>query len=205
MRKILFLLIILISPVCFAQVNNSVKFNLSENGVFLSQDGKDYITLEYPNESQSDLYNKFLVAITGTYVSPKDVISKIENQMISVHGYKENALVIPYIFKLKAYYDISYVLKYQFKDGKIRIDAPIITNLYFINSNKGREEQNISSFFRFEEPKLTGNEKKDEKKKKLTEERNVQKQEYMNMLSSTMNDLVNNIITKANNNQSEDW
>lgn len=206
MKKLVFVLISLVATTCWAQEHHSVKFQLTENGVFIAPDSKEYIVMEYPGESQSDLYNKFLVAITGTYVSPKDVISKVENQMISVNGYKENALVISYnFFNLKAYYDILYVLKFQFKDGKVRIDVPVITKMCYMNSNKGTVEQDLSSFFRFEELKLTGKEKKDARRKKWVEGQNANKQEYMNMMSSTMNDLVNNIITKTNKNQSEDW
>lgn len=210
MRKILFLLITLISPVCFAQVNNSVKFNLSENGVFLSQDGKEYIVLEYPNESQNDLYNKYLVAITGLYISPKDVISKVDGQMISLRGYKSGAFTNTLLGVFSYTYDIEYVIKFQAKDGKVKIDSPEIVKIRQSFGNS-KDEYGISEFikskklFEKELPEITGNDKKDEKSRKRADKKNKEREEYVSQLNRAVNSLINNIINETNKNQSEDW
>lgn len=145
MKKIVFLLISLVATTCLAQENHSVKFQLTENGSFIAPDGKDYIILEHPNESQGDLYNKFLVAITGIYVSPKDVISKVENQMISIKGYKHEAITNTLLGVFSSTYDIEYVLKFQFKDGKVKVEAPEIVKLRQSVGNS-RSEYGISTF-----------------------------------------------------------
>lgn len=212
MKKFLLLVLFIGTTLttCWAQEKHSVNFQLTENGSFIAPDGKNYFVFEYPNESQSDVYNKYLVAITGIYVSPKDVISKVENQMISIKGYKSEAITNTLLGVFSSTYDIEYVLKFQFKDGKVKVEAPEIVKLRQSVGNS-RSEYGISTFiqnnklFKNEIPEQTGNEKKDEKAKKRADKKNQTRKEYLIGLNGAVNKLLNNIITKTNKNQSEDW
>ena len=70
MRKAL--LIILSALFYTTIVSAQSDFKLQPNGSFLSPDNKQYMVFEYPELSQQQLYEKFLVSISACYVSPKD-------------------------------------------------------------------------------------------------------------------------------------
>lgn len=126
MRKAL--LIILSALFYTTIVSAQSDFKLQPNGSFLSPDNKQYMVFEYPELSQQQLYEKFLVSISACYVSPKDVISSVTNEGISVNGHED------YFVSIKAmgqrlYLDARYVIKLYFKDGRVRVDAPIVSSL----------------------------------------------------------------------------
>jgi hypothetical protein len=80
----------------------------------------DYIVLEYPGKSKEDLYKKTLLFLNKKYTSPKDVVSKVENESISVNGYSPNS-----IRRNKLHvFNMDYKIVLEFKDGKIRVNAP---------------------------------------------------------------------------------
>ncbi|MCR5070143.1 MAG: DUF4468 domain-containing protein [Prevotella sp.] len=116
--------------------DNSSKylFRMIEGGYFVSNDGKEYIVIPYEGKSAQALYNRIKSNVTMLYNSAKDVISTSENSVISIKGYEKNAGYRPVAgFGYNVYFDISYVLKFMFKDGKIRIDAPTILSVYADN------------------------------------------------------------------------
>ena len=59
------------------------------------------------------------------YKSPKDVISNIGDNIISIEGYATR------VFKYNSYScDILFTLTIEFKDGKVRYNAPNIKQMY---------------------------------------------------------------------------
>lgn len=91
----------------------------------LTADGKDYVVIDMPNKSKEELYKQTLAGVSSIFNSPKDVISKIENEEVAVFG-------IVFIgtggFGLKMSAHAKFV--FQFKDNKIRINAPSIQKIY---------------------------------------------------------------------------
>jgi hypothetical protein len=50
----------------------------------------DYYVFEFEGKTQKELYDEVLLKINTSYVSPKDVLSRIENVSISLNGIKQN-------------------------------------------------------------------------------------------------------------------
>ena len=74
-KTVLFFLMTLLGVVCNAQNSN---FKLRSDGNFYLENGATFFVYQ-DSLSQVKLYNKVLANVTKLYVSPKDVISKIEN------------------------------------------------------------------------------------------------------------------------------
>lgn len=110
--------------------NIFIYFRLCGNGSFKTKDLlDDFIIEEYKDKTCKEIYENILTTVTSMYKSPKDVINKIDNKMITVDGFIEYAGYRKSdIGERKV--SISYRLQFDFKDNKIRIKAPIITNVY---------------------------------------------------------------------------
>lgn len=97
---------------------------------FLTEEGKDFVVIQQEGKSAQELYNQVLQAVTLQYNSAKDVISKVENSVISVNGIANNVSILSAMFGVKVFFSIQYVIQFQFKDGRIRVDAPRIARLF---------------------------------------------------------------------------
>lgn len=127
------LFMLLLSNIICAQ---NIRFQLSESGKMYTSNNETYEVIHFPNTTKEELYNRILIAISSQYVNPQKVISSITNEMISISAFTEE---IPFITVSTAMGKISfspgcdYVLKFYFKDNKLRIDAPVIVK---VGSNK---------------------------------------------------------------------
>jgi len=97
---------------------------------------KNYYVFNFEGESQSSLYNKALMAITKTYVSAKDVVTKVENSMISINSNKTISYMIGGILPTSNY--VNYVLEFEFKDGRMKVNAPTIVQIRNKDGEPGR-------------------------------------------------------------------
>lgn len=125
--KKLFLFCFLLCSLHFSNAQKS-SFQLQHNGTFLSPDGKDYIIFPYPEKTKNELYNQLLISISSMYVNPNSVISKVENEMISIRGYSPDFPGVTIKGILSGFYTAGaeYIIKIYFKDEKVKIDAPQI-------------------------------------------------------------------------------
>ena len=105
-------------------------FTITPNG-FVSDKKEQFVVIEMPKEKQAVLYQNFLAGLSTIYKNPKEVLSLVEGQSITITAYEEKVitnkvrLVLTQIGKTTLKYDVSYTLSIQFKDGKIRINSPI--------------------------------------------------------------------------------
>ena len=88
---------------------------------------------------------------------------------------------------MKVYFSIQYALQFQFKDNKVKIDAPVVTRLFT------DENPNISFSGWLKTQKIF--------KKGVP---NPKKQETIDGFNNALNDLINQIAS-INNNVNEDW
>ena len=135
MKAILVFLLALVSFSAAAQ-----SFTLTPAG-FTSEteQSKAYVVLQVEGQSQQELYQRTLAYLHTLYRSPKDVLSPLENESITVRGFAERA--IPrnsfHVF------DMDYSLTLQFRDGQVRINAPSFALTAF--SDKPQELRLVSS------------------------------------------------------------
>lgn len=171
-------------------LSSAQSFVLTPNGFVNANDStKKYVVVEMEG-SQSELFKSAKTAVTMTWNSPKDVLSFNEPDIIVVNGIASDLLSIKKI--VTVYYDVPYRIQMQFKDGKVRFDAPMAdkgnnierrSELYFC-SGKGH-----GATFYFWNKK---NELKQSKNKKILED--------------YINGLIDSLISKMKSNvKTEDW
>ena len=119
-------------------VTANAQFKLTPSGlVSLENPDKNYIVLEFKGKSQQELYNAVNVYMHSLYVSPQDVVSAVSNEAITINGISESEIKLR---KAKSRYDIKYTISLAFKDGRIRVKAPYIVDMYkWLLSNKKYE------------------------------------------------------------------
>ncbi|PVH26781.1 DUF4468 domain-containing protein [Sphingobacterium corticibacter] len=122
-------LIPLIALLLFAEVGYAQYFSLAPAG-FVAADNLEYAVVDFPDTKQDVLYKNVLRALTSMYKDPKEVLSVVEGESITVKGYEQEAILDQVklspiqIGKTTYKYDISYTLSIQFKDNKIRFNRP---------------------------------------------------------------------------------
>lgn len=118
--KLLFSFLLIVPVISFSQ---STYFTLTPSGFQNASDTtKNYIVLTYPGEKQNNLFNKTLLYLNKAYRSPKDVISKVENQSITISGYQPNAIHRNTLHV----FSMGYSLTIEFKDERMKVSAPAI-------------------------------------------------------------------------------
>ncbi len=122
MKKILFLILFLSISFCgYSQLC----FN--ECKLKFSGDNPDYIVKEFNGVSAERLYADAKNYIVSTFKSPKNVLSE-SGEILSINGVSNGDAYIKYMgTKLRLI--IDYTLIVRVKDGKIRIDVPVINRI----------------------------------------------------------------------------
>lgn len=97
--------------------------------VSLQPSNVGFVVYEIPGMSASELKSSALTTLSSMYKSPKDAITPLSDNMIQLEGYAESVF-----FKesenVKLKHDILFDIIIQFKDGKVRYNAPTIKMLY---------------------------------------------------------------------------
>lgn len=188
MKKIISLMVALMPIIAFAQ-----KFDLNADGWFNADDpSKNFLVVEVPG-TKAELFAKAKTAVVSMWNSPKDVLSYNEPDIIIINGYNDGSV------SWKKYgfthtFGFPYRIQLQFKDGKVRIDAPGVDHgdsnngkgtLYF---GGGKSSTMAASMYIFDE---NGKLKMKEQKEQLVR---------------AMNELVYCLVEKIKNGASqEDW
>ena len=186
MKQILVTLIfVLVSSMSNAQYVPDFKMNYDGN--FTTQKGESYDVAVMEGKSATELFDKVKKNVALVFRSPKEVESNVDDKIISIYGYapKCTYMAVP---GWKYYLSFHYSLKFQFKDGKIRIEAP---GLYEMEGSAWSTLQ--KTFKGWHIFNKDGELSKKEKNRLL-----------VTMLEDYFNDLINRIIngdTKSN----EDW
>lgn len=190
MKKLLLLLLAILPFASFAQTDSSL-FLLTENGFVSKQDTtKDYIVKNYQNIKKEKLYQKALIGVTKLYISPKDVISKVENETISINAIANN------VFSGSTFYNslyVDYTFQLSFKDGKIKFGPILLNSIY--NAHVELQLKYIPVGFGGVSPSIYN---KDGKVR-----RSLQK--MYNQLSYYFNNLVTQFSLSINSNIKNDW
>lgn len=157
MRKVLIFFVLLVSVTGFAQTKRTVvkkvaktptekvtptfskpNFQFKSNATFTTGSDKEFIVYEAIGYKQSELYNSMLLGISKLFKNPDKVITKVENELITV-----NASTDYCINYSKYVYAFSYTIQFQFKDGKIRVDTPTV-NAFIPTS--GEHKSNVAGW-----------------------------------------------------------
>lgn len=140
MRRILSIAILLL--ICFTvHAQFKAHFYLQPDGTFKTKDNANYAVVEYDGMSAEELYTMVKSNINSLYKSPKDVMSEVENTSITVRGYDKTITIDKYGFSG------HYNLNFRFKDGKIRVTAPIIDENVYLDHSRFDFSKVAAGFF----------------------------------------------------------
>lgn len=139
MKKIyLFILLFLTILILQAQEKYVI---LTTNGFEnIKTPDQKYIILDFEGFSQKELYDNVLAKITTMPNSFKNTINKIENEIISIDAEVPNKVIYKRGLDPIIYFDLDYSLSFSFKDNKMKIDLPVLNNIYL------RKTHNNSGF-----------------------------------------------------------
>lgn len=118
-RIIVFFALLLSATLSYAQ------YSVTPDGL-VSDSGKPYDVYSFEGKSQESLYSIAYKYIARAFVSPKDVISAKENEVISLNA----VLKVNRDNPITKTAWINTTLSIEFKEGKIRINLPSINRIY---------------------------------------------------------------------------
>jgi hypothetical protein len=188
MKRLIFCFIVFCT-IIFSTKAQTVTFEWQPDGSMLTKDGETYEVVYYDGKTKEELYNELLVSVSSLYNNPQEIISTVENKLISINA----IMSIPrYVGGLLGRVDTNfhYVLKIHVKDGKIKVDAPYFTLLTF---STGGTQQDIEGWTRAQ---------KFFKKDGTPSDKKGEREFYFNV-NSTFNELINAILKLEADN--DDW
>ena len=185
MKRILFIVFIIIPLLGHSQI--PVEFKLQSDGSFKTVDGNEFVVVQKEGKSASELYNEVLQSVTLQYNSAKDVVSKVDNSVISINGIASDCVQMSGMLGVKVVFSIQYILQFQFKDGKIRVEAPVLSRLFTKDTPDIKPISGwlkVQSVFKKDKP-------------------NPKKQSTIDDFENTLNGLINSILTPQK--AQDDW
>jgi len=178
MKTSIFVALLLFTTNIYSQIIPLLK--LTSNGV-------EPIVVNIDSISVQHCYKKTMDWINYTYKNPEIVLkAKIENEIIRIEGYRQNAWLYPSM-GTNFHYDMNYVLQVDFKDGRYRLS--FTPGDFYQNSDKKKVAYDYTFFF---------NKKGEPKKESFVETINS----FENTMNSISLDLYNYI---TGNTKKEDW
>ena len=88
----------------------------------------NYLVVNFDGLTKEQIYTKAQRAVAKAFISGKNVMTNIPNEQISINGILPEATVRkPAGMKLP--FDMEFTMDLEFKDGKMRINAPHIIEL----------------------------------------------------------------------------
>lgn len=134
MKLVLFLI-----AFCFvalsANSQQKIDFHLSQTGDFLTGDGEDYVVIPFEGKTAHDIFMEIVQNINSLYKSPKEVLSTIEDQSISIFAMGSPIAYDKIIGLTREGYGY-YTIKILVKDNKIRFELPKIDKVSFGSGNQ---------------------------------------------------------------------
>lgn len=129
MKKLLFCLFALLASLSVNAQDVSSTYELQQNGTFKTADGKGFVVVSIEDKTQLELYNLVKGNLMKIFKSPQDVLSENAPHAITVF-YREDLckkkiVGVPCILSGDVNWNI------QFKDGRIRVDAPTMPSTVY--------------------------------------------------------------------------
>jgi len=130
--KLLTLSLVLISSLSYGQF-----FKITTGGFINEADtSKNFYVMDHTKLTKSELYEKSLIYFNGLFASPKDVISTVQDESITLNFVESYKIVMGYLWNV----NMSYT--FNFKDGKVKVSAPYINKIY--NDGLGNISINVN-------------------------------------------------------------
>lgn len=146
-------------------------FHLTPDG-FKSKESKDYIIINN-NLSTNQNLELLTKAVRNTIIQNKDTKITIDNNEIQIYSYELDLFRVKSGLLAELIMDIDYNIKISIKDGKYRIEAPIISNIgvhrlmiermvIYANPKNHKEKKKNQFIFDYQSRKIKNNEAKEQ-------------------------------------------
>ena len=99
-------------------------FTITTDGYYRAPDGKDYIVYPFEGKSAKDIYTFICTNVARVYNSPQKVMSSVENTSVAIHAYADDILYQKSYLGIKFFYEGTYNLLIEIKDGRVKVNAP---------------------------------------------------------------------------------
>ena len=143
-KAFLSILMVLCCLIASAQIPS---FKLKPSGEFMNSNFEKYEIYPVKNKTAHELYEMVCANISKVYKSPKDVMSVVEDKSIAIRAFSDELVISEKMFGAPlAYYSCYYNLLFEFKDGKIKVSAPIIDEVY-TNTSRDKFSRVASKYF----------------------------------------------------------
>lgn len=116
------------------QSNSKCRFYFNQRGFVSAQNpDNDYVVYEISGMSASEIKTAAMTTISSMYKSPKDVVNNLSDNMIQLEGYMSRVYYSVMNNGDRYPVDIAFSFTVQFKDGKVRFNAPSFKQIYITN------------------------------------------------------------------------
>ncbi len=120
------LTILLFGCISFTSAQETPKFTINDFGFSNNQDStRAFIVFVFDGKNASTLKSSILSKLSSIYNSPKDVINKIGDNIISIDGYASRV----FTYKDEYLCDILFTMTIEVKDNKVRYNNPVIRKM----------------------------------------------------------------------------
>lgn len=109
----------------FIYLNGFAQFKVTPDGI-KTENGDSFVIVKVEGSSQKELYQRCESILMKEFVNPEKVLSRQPYNMITLHGVYPDAVQYS---NDGTSYDVDCTITFMFKDGKVRIDAPVIEKL----------------------------------------------------------------------------
>ncbi len=116
--------LVVMGSIVYADAQELVEFKLQRSGVFLTTAGEDYAVVEFQGKSAEELYTMVKDNVSEYYENPEDILTEEDNKLTVRGGCKD--FVMWNFMMVATQFGAFYDLTFRFKDGRIRIDAPVV-------------------------------------------------------------------------------
>lgn len=229
------LLSFVLSLACFSVNAQDIKLAINDSCEFVSNDGKDYVVIEYPGKTAHEIFEGIQTNVVKYFNDAKNVTNSVPDKAISVRAFSDNLIefcwwkepkkftlgkaALAYVtagislavdaaktgslynsdFKIAGFYKLNI----EIKDGKAKIDMPIMDGVYSIVDIHGIKSV-IESDLSFKDAVKINKDvaiaTRDSKKEKA-EESNKKKEKYLKEAIERMEKRYMAVMTLQN----EDW
>ena len=103
---------------------NLEPFKIQRDGIFLTEEGKNFQVVEFEGKTAQELYDMVLLNAKRMFIPPKDEISENEAVNISIGWLFEIPRGVFKLFEDYHTWEVRCYYTLTFKDGRIKVEAP---------------------------------------------------------------------------------
>lgn len=125
-----------------AGLTANAQFTLTRNG-FVNTDNPEqrYIVLEFPEKTQQELFKNANVYFHSLYANPRRGLQVLEDQLITVDAVERDTIFSGKILWHVSRGDLYYTISLEFKDGRVKVNAPTNLKLLVARTEINREKR----------------------------------------------------------------